>query len=90
MTGDTELAEQIKHDYRKAPLDGKTRALLDFAVQVTRDVHSVTRQTIDSLRTLGWSDTQIHDAVQVAALFNYFTRLADALGVEPEDFMLPH
>jgi len=55
-----------------------------------RDVHSVTRQTIDSLRTAGWSDAQIHDAVQVVALFNYYTRLADALGVEPEDFMLPH
>jgi len=36
------------------------------------------------------SDTQILDAVQVVALFNYYTRLADALGVEPEDFMLPH
>jgi uncharacterized peroxidase-related enzyme len=90
VTGDAELAEQIKHDYREVPLDDKTRALLDFAVQVTRDVHSVTRQTLDALRTLGWSDTQIHDAVQVVALFNYYTQLADALGVEAEDFMLPH
>jgi len=55
---------------------------------VTRDIHQVTRQTIDGLRAVGWSDVQIHDATQVVALFNYFTRLADALGVEPEDFML--
>jgi len=54
---------------------------------VTRDIHQVTRQTIDALRAVGWSDVQIHDATQVVALFNYFTRLADALGVEPEDFM---
>jgi len=54
---------------------------------VTRDIHQVTRQTIDALRAVGWSDVQIHDAAQVVALFNYFTRLADALGVEPEDFM---
>lgn len=90
MTGNAELTAQIKHDYREVPLDAKTRALLDFAVQVTQDVHSVKRQTLDSLRALGWSDAQIHDAVQVVALFNYYTRLADALGVEPEDFMFPH
>ncbi len=81
------MAEQFKRDYRQAPLDAKTRALMDFAVQVTRDLHSVTRQTIDSLRAIGWSDAQIHDAVQVIAMFNYYTRLADALGVEPEDSM---
>jgi len=90
VTGKAELADQMKHDYREASLDTRTRTLLDFAVQVSRDVHSVTRQTIDSLRALGWSDAQIHDAVQVVAVFNYYTRLADALGVEPEDFMLPH
>jgi len=88
VTGNAELAGQIKRDYRQAPIDAKTRALLDFAVQVTRDIHQVTRQTIGALRAVGWSDVQIHDAVQVVALFNYFTRLADSLGVEPEDFML--
>ena len=88
MTGNAELADQIKRDYRQAPIDTKIRALLDFAVQVTRDVHSVTTKTIAALLVTGWSDEQIHDAVQVIALFNYYSRLADALGVEPEDFML--
>jgi uncharacterized peroxidase-related enzyme len=87
VTGNAELAEQIKRDYRQAPIDIKTRALLDFAVRITQDVHSVTSRTIDALRAAGWSDEQIHDAVQVIALFNYYSRLADALGVEPEDFM---
>jgi uncharacterized peroxidase-related enzyme len=87
VTGNARLAEQIKRDYREAPLDARTRALLDFAVQVTREVQTVTPATVDSLRRAGWSDAQIHDAVQVIALFNYYTRLADALGVDPEDFM---
>jgi len=26
----------------------------------------------------------VHDIVQVAALFNYYDRLADGLGIEPE------
>ncbi len=45
------------------------------------------RASIDALRAAGWSDEQIHDAVQVIALFNYYTRLAEALGIEPEDSM---
>jgi alkylhydroperoxidase family enzyme len=42
---------------------------------------------LDHLRALGLDDTAIHDAVQVVAYFNYITRVADALGVEPEDFI---
>jgi uncharacterized peroxidase-related enzyme len=87
VTGNQELAEQIKRDYRQALLDAKTRALLDFAVQVTQRLNTVTRESVAALRAAGWRDEQIHDAVQVIALFNYYTRLAEALGVEPEDFM---
>ena len=43
----------------------------------------------DKLRALGLDDPAIHDAVQVIGYFNYITRIADALGVEPEDF-IPH
>ena len=34
-------------------------------------------------------DRAIHDAVQVIGYFNYITRVADALGVEREDFIPP-
>jgi alkylhydroperoxidase family enzyme len=39
------------------------------------------------LREQGLDDPVIHDAVQVIAYFNYITRIADALGVEPENFI---
>ena len=75
-------------DYRQAGLDPKTRALMDFAVQVTREQHSVTQKTIEGLRSHGWTDEEILTAVHIIGYFNYYTRMADALGVEPEDFML--
>ena len=77
----------MKRDYRQAELDGKTRALLDFAVQVTRDPHRISHETINRLRAAGWSDEEILTATHIVGFFNYYTRLADALGVEPEDFM---
>jgi len=74
-------------DYRRAPLDARTRALMDYAVLVTRDAHAVTDATIDGLRAHGWSDEDVLIATQVIGFFNYYTRMVDALGVEPEDFM---
>ncbi len=41
------------------------------------------------MRAHGFDDTAIHDATQVIGYFNYITRLADGLGVEPEDFIEP-
>ena len=37
-----------------------------------------------ALRAADWSDRAIHDAVQIAAYFNYINRVADGLGIEPE------
>ena len=74
----------MKEDYRSAPIDGATRALLDFAVMVTRDATKVTSQTLDGLRAEGFGDEDILDAVEIIGFFNYYARMADALGVEPE------
>ena len=39
------------------------------------------------LRNAGWDDRAIHDATQVCGYFNYINRVADALGVHPEEWM---
>jgi uncharacterized protein YciW len=60
---------------------------MDFAVQVTNEPDTVTRRTIDELRGHGWTDGEILTATEVIGFFNYYARMADALGVDPEDFM---
>lgn len=44
---------------------------------------------LDRLRESGLDDRAIHDATQVIAYFNYISRIADGLGVEPESFIPP-
>ncbi len=44
---------------------------------------------LDYLRDCGFDDRAIHDATQVIGYFNYITRVADGLGVEPEEFIQP-
>lgn len=72
------------HDYTKADLERRVRVLCDLAVQMTRAPASVTAGDVDALRTLGWTDAAISDAVQVISYFNYINRVADAVGIEDE------
>ncbi len=44
---------------------------------------------LDALRSHGLDDRAIHDAVQIIGYFNYINRVAESLGVEQEDFILP-
>jgi uncharacterized peroxidase-related enzyme len=73
-------------DYRQAKLAPDDRAMLDFAVKLTRHPGEMEEDDVQELRRVGFSDTAIHDIVQVAALFNYYNRLADGFGIgdEPE------
>jgi len=81
------LVEAIRKDYRQAPLDAGTRALLDYAVKLTRTPAAVAEQDVQFLREAGWSDAAIHDAAQVTGYFNYINRIADGLGVDLEPGM---
>ncbi len=73
-------------DYRAAELSVADRAMLDFAAKLTRDPGGMQEADVAALRQVGFDDTAIHDIVQVTALFNYYNRLADGLGIggEPE------
>jgi uncharacterized peroxidase-related enzyme len=70
-------------------LEPADRILCEFAVRLTRQPEEVEREDLDRLRTHGLGDREIHDAVQVIAYFNYITRIADGLGVEPEESIRP-
>jgi len=51
---------------------------------VTRGPSGVTGADVEVLRTEGWSDAAIHDALQVIAYFNYINRIADVVGIDDE------
>ena len=72
------------HDYRKADLPPRERALCDFAVKLTHLAAEVDEADIEALRTHGLDDATISDAIQVIGYFNYVTRVADGVGIEDE------
>jgi len=83
------LAEHVKHNYNRANLNPRQKALCKFAEMVTRAPAAISERHIQELRPHGLSDRDILDAVQVISYFNYINRIADALGVDPEPEMQP-
>ncbi len=86
---DDELIDRFATDWRTAGLPPHTQAALALAEKITRTPSQVRQDDIRELRRLGFADPDIHDIVQIAAYFNYLNRVADGLGVPPEDFMIP-
>ena len=74
-------------DWRQATLSDADLALCRFGAKITHDHHGLTEEDLEALRGHGFDDGAIHDATQVVAYFNYMSRVADALGVEPETFI---
>ncbi len=74
----------IRTDYRRANLRPADRGMLDFAIKLTLTPWAMAPADVDGLRALGFDDAAVHDIAQVAALFNYYDRLADGLGVDLE------
>jgi uncharacterized peroxidase-related enzyme len=72
------------HDYRRADLPRRTRALCDYAVLLTREPGRVGGPQAEALRSVGLTDEDIHDAIQVIAYFNYINRVAEGVGVDSE------
>ena len=57
----------MKADPAAAPVDEKEKALLLFVLKGTADPHGITEADIQPLRELGYSDSDIHDALNHGA-----------------------
>lgn len=73
-------------DYRTAELSDADRAMLDYAVKLTREPWAMTESDVQAMRRTGHDDQAILDTNLVAGYYAFVNRLADGLGVELEDF----
>jgi len=83
LTGDPVLADRIVLDYRRAGLAPREQAMLDYAIKITREMQECSPDDIAQLRDAGFSNEEIWDIAEVAAMFNFTNRLADATGQMP-------
>lgn len=82
------LAEQLTLDYRKASLETSDRVLCDYAMKLTLAPQKMTEDDIDRMHEGGFNDEACVVATQVISYLNYLNRVANALGVDPEVWMM--
>ncbi len=87
MSGDEKLAEALAEDYQKAPITDADRAMLDYAVKLTREPWTMQKDDVLALRRAGFCDAAILDINQVTGYYAFVNRLADGLGVELEEHL---
>ncbi|MGE0862933.1 MAG: hypothetical protein AB7P34_03440 [Vicinamibacterales bacterium] len=73
------------HHPDAAATNAPDRAMLAYAMKLTRTPAAMTGADVDMLRAAGFDDRAIHDICTIVAYFAFVNRLADGLGVELEE-----
>lgn len=60
--------------------------MLEFVTKMTVDSKNMAEADVERLRRARFDDVQILEIVQLAGWFNCITRIADALGIEVEEW----
>src|ERR1700685_4376418 len=64
-----QIADQIAINYRKADITPRQKAMLDFAMKVSRDAHLVSEADFPELASQGFSQDDIWDIAAISAFF---------------------
>lgn len=74
----------VVKDFRAAGLPAAEVAIMAFTHMITQHAYKVTPRDIEGLRSYGLFDEEILDIAAAAAARNFFSRLLDAIGAEPD------
>jgi uncharacterized peroxidase-related enzyme len=80
-----QLADQVAVSHRRADLSARQKAMLDFAVKLTRTPEAIGEEDRAGLRKQGFSDEDIWDIGAITALFALSNRMAHLIDMRPND-----
>ena len=79
------IADQLATNYKKADITDRQRAMLDFAVKVSRHANTISDEDIQALAQHGFSDQDVWDIGSIAAFFALSNRLANMANIRPNE-----
>jgi uncharacterized peroxidase-related enzyme len=80
-----QIADQIAVNYRKADITPRQRAMLDFAMKVSREAHLVSEADFTELAAHGFGQDDIWDIAAISAFFALSNRMANVTAMRPND-----
>jgi alkylhydroperoxidase family enzyme len=81
LLGDRALVAAVLRDYRTAPIGDREKALFAFIEKMNRESSRLQKEDVEEVKAAGWSEEALYDAVTVCALFNFYNKWIDAMGV---------
>ena len=79
------VADQVAVNYRKADITPKQKAMLDFAMKVSRQAEEIGDADFAAMRAAGFNDEEIWDVGAIAAFFALSNRMANFTDMRPND-----
>jgi uncharacterized peroxidase-related enzyme len=79
------VADQVAVNYRKADITPRQKAMLAFALKVALRSVEIVDDDFTALRAHGFSDEDIWDIGAIAAFFALSNRMANMIGMRPND-----
>jgi len=80
-----QIADQIAVNYRKADITPRQRAMLDFAMKVSRAAEEISGADFAAAAAHGFSDDDIWDIAAIAGFFALSNRIANVTGMRAND-----
>jgi uncharacterized peroxidase-related enzyme len=79
------LADQVATNYRKADISARQKAMLDFALKVSRHAEEIGDADFEAMKRHGFTDEDIWDVGAISALFALSNRMANLIDMRPND-----
>ena len=79
------VADQVATNYRKADISPRQKAMLDFAMKVSRDAERLSEADFAALKEHGFTEEDAWDIGAIAAFFALSNRMANLTNMRPND-----
>jgi len=79
------IADQLASNYRKADISERQRAMLDFALKVSRQAETVNESDYEKLNALDFDDEDIWDIGAISAFFGLSNRIVNLSSMRTND-----
>jgi uncharacterized peroxidase-related enzyme len=79
----------IAENFRNAGLKPEEVAVMNLAHKVSLHAQQVSAEDVQELRDYGLTDEEIFDVIVAAAARSFFSKVLDAVAVEPDEAIIP-
>jgi len=79
---DERLVQELIDNVDTSSIDERLKPILRYAKTLTLAPAKVTAKEAEAVRSAGWSEETLFDAISICALFNFMNRIVEGTGLE--------